>query len=296
MAMRHPAVFAMFIFTGASRHIMASSRHMATMLNQSSSGGIGGERDVHHMTVSVHDMTAVAAKGERPGAEHSQRLGEMYGARHPTRRTKVSNSESKFSLQARGSPVHRSLPLHSLAFGPWLWWQGLPPSQAKNALAPSANTSRTSRKIDGAFNGQEATGGGGAAQPSPTPTWLAWLWQGVTKVLSSSLARVLCCSMLACLPPLWARQRALPFALESYRCKPSRLSEVRASRYPAGCLAPRGRTGDGRRASLLLLVPWLAVCTAQGTICSNEPMVCDGTYSGTRLCAFARHPVSPAEL
>jgi len=38
--------------------------------------------------------------------------------------------------------------------------------------------------------------------------------------------------------------------------------------------------GGVRRASLLLLVPWLAVCTAQGTICSNEPTVCLGTYTG----------------
>ena len=101
MATRSPAVFAMFIFTGASRHV--APRHTATMLNQSSSGGIGGERD-------VHDMTAGAAKGETPTAKHIQRLGEMHGVRHPARRTKASNSESKFRLQARGSPVHRLSP------------------------------------------------------------------------------------------------------------------------------------------------------------------------------------------
>ena len=94
-------VFAMFIFTGASRHV--APRHTDTMLNQSSSGGIGGERD-------VHDMTAGAAKGETPTAKHIQRLGEMHGVRHPARRTKASNSESKFRLQARGSPVHRLSP------------------------------------------------------------------------------------------------------------------------------------------------------------------------------------------
>ena len=49
--------------------------------------------------------------------------------------------------------------------------------------------------------------------------------------------------------------------------------------------------GGVRRASLLLLVPWLAVCTAQGTICSNEPTVCLGTYTGIdnfrdHLCAL----------
>lgn len=97
----------------------------------------------------------------------------------------------------------------------------------------------------------------------------------------------MCCLVLVCPSLLLTRQRALPFALlESYRCKPSRLREVRASRCPAGRLAPGGRTGGVRRASLLLLVPWLAACTAAGTICSNEPTVCDGTYSGTSLCAL----------
>ena len=187
-----------------------------------------------------------------------------------------------------------SLPLHSLAFGPWIWWQDLPLSQAEDALATSANTSLTSRKNGGAFNGQEARGGCGGAQPSPTPTWQAWLWQGVTTVLSSALAFVLCGFVLVCLPLLWTRLCALPFALESYRCKPSRLSEVRASRCPAGRLAPRGRTGGVRRASLLLLAPWLAVCTAAGTICSNEPTVCDGTYSGITLCALPP-PLSPPQ-
>ena len=115
MATRYPAVIAMFIVTGASRNM--ALRHVATMLNQSSSGGIGGERDVHDMTVGVQDMTvgvqdmtAVAAKGVRPTAKRSQHLGETHGARHPARRSKVSSSESKFRLQARGSPVHRLSP------------------------------------------------------------------------------------------------------------------------------------------------------------------------------------------
>ena len=102
MATRYPAVFAMFIVTGASRHV--ASRHVATMLNHSSSGGISGERDVHDMTVGVHDMTV----GGASAVKQSQRLGEMHGAKHPTRRTKVSNSESR--LQARGSPLHRLSP------------------------------------------------------------------------------------------------------------------------------------------------------------------------------------------
>ena len=117
---------------------------------------------------------------------------------------------------------------------------------------------------------------------------LAWLWQGVTMVVPTVLACALCCLGLACPPLLWARQGALPFALlESYRSKPSSFSEMRASSCPAGRLAPGGRTVGGvRRASLLLLVPWLAVCTAAGTICSNATTACDGTYSGTGLCAL----------
>ena len=148
--------------------------------------------------------------------------------------------------------------------------------------------SQTSRKRDGACNEQEARGGacGGAQSP-----WQARLRQGVTTRISSALTCVHCCLVLACLSLLWTRRRALPFVHESCRCKPSCLSEVRASRWsPAGSLAPGGRNGGVRRASLLLLVPWLAVCTAGhtagGTICSTEPTVCDGTYSGAGLCAL----------
>ena len=108
MAKRYPTAFLMFIVTGATRQMALS--HMATMLNHTLSAGIGGERDVHDMTVGVHDMTGGAAKGVPPTAKRSQRLGEMHGARHPARRTKASNSESKFRLQARGSPVHRLSP------------------------------------------------------------------------------------------------------------------------------------------------------------------------------------------
>ena len=168
-------------------------------------------------------------------------------------------------------------------------------------MAPGANTSRTSRKTNGAFYEQEARGCCGGAQPSPTPTptWQGSLWQRVTTVLSPTLACVLCCLVLACLPLLWTRQCALPFVLEGHRCKPSRLSEVRASRCPAGRLAPDGRTGGVRRASLLLLVRWLTVCTAAGTVCSKEPTVCDGTYSLHYLCASPPPfppEVFPAEL
>ena len=87
MAKRYKTGFVMFVVTVASKHV--ASRKMATMLNHSSIGGIGGERDVHDMTVGFHNMTMGAAKEEAPAAEQSQRLGERHGSKHPTRRTKV---------------------------------------------------------------------------------------------------------------------------------------------------------------------------------------------------------------
>ena len=179
------------------------------------------------------------------------------------------------------SRLKESASLVATRYPAWIGWQGLPLSQAARS---SADTSRTSRKPDGAFNEQEARDGSCNGAQFP---WQAWLWQGVVKTgVSSALTCVHCCLVLACLSLLWTRRRALPFVLKSY-CKPSCLSEVRASRSsPAGSLAPGGRTGGVRRASLLLLVPWLAVCTAAGTICSNKPTVCDGSFSGTMLCAL----------
>jgi hypothetical protein len=55
------------------------------------------------MTMGVHDMTVGAAKGKPRTAKHSQRLGETHGS-------KVSNSEPKFRLQARGRPLRRRSP------------------------------------------------------------------------------------------------------------------------------------------------------------------------------------------
>ena len=95
MATRYLTVFVIFIVTNSSRQ--TGSTPMATLMNQSSSGGIGGERD-------VYDMTVGAAMEEAPTAQHSQCFGEMHGARHPARRSEVGNS--KFKLQARGSPLH----------------------------------------------------------------------------------------------------------------------------------------------------------------------------------------------
>ena len=208
------------------------------------------------------------------------------------------------SHQARG-PVDECSPASRLAHCPPCEWHAGSPYAALQPLFPSRYDgatgaaccptvsdpavlippSQTSRKRDGACNEQEARGGacGGAQSP-----WQARLRQGVTTRISSALTCVHCCLVLACLSLLWTRRRALPFGPESCRCKPSCLSEARASRWsPAGSLAPGGRNGGVRRASLLLLVPWLAVCTAGGgTLCSNEPTACDGTYSGTTLCAL----------
>ena len=43
--------------------------------------------------------------------------------------------------------------------------------------------------------------------------------------------------------------------------------------------------GVCRTALLLMLASWLGVCDAAGTVCSREPTVCNGTFSGTSLCA-----------
>ena len=204
------------------------------------------------------------------------------------------------SHQARG-PVDECSPASRLAHCPPCEWHAGSPYAALQPLLPSRYDGATGAaccptvsdpavlippsRTSSSLNEQEARGGacGGAQSP-----WQARLRQGVTTGISSALTCVHCCLVLACLSLLWTRRRALPFGLESCRCKPSCLIKARASRWsPAGSLAPGGRTvGRVRRASLLLLVPWLAVCTAAGTICSNEPTVCDGSFSGTELCAL----------
>ena len=56
--------------------------------------------------------------------------------------------------------------------------------------------------------------------------------------------------------------------------------------------------GACRTALLLILASWLGDCDASYTICSREPEVCNGTYSGTSLCAHTRcvPPLSTAAL
>ena len=98
MSKRYFAIFAMFIFAGSSRQM--APRQMATRWNQSSSKG---KRDAHDMTLGVHDMTVGDPQRRTPTAKYSQRLGEMHGS-------KVSNSEPKFRLQARGWPLRRRSP------------------------------------------------------------------------------------------------------------------------------------------------------------------------------------------
>ena len=65
------------------------------------------------------------------------------------------------------------------------------------------------------------------------------------------------------------------------------------------CDTEQGVTrGAWRTALLLILASWLGDCDASYTICSREPEVCNGTYSGTSLCAHTRcvPPLSTAAL
>ena len=66
--------------------------------------------------------------------------------------------------------------------------------------------------------------------------------------------------------------------------------EVCASRHASRRPRPRSthcgqKRGMRHDAPLLLLVAWLGVCSAKGTICSVKPSVCSGTYSSPSLCA-----------
>ena len=122
-------VVVIFSLAGSPRQV--ASRQMATVLNRLSSGGIG-EPDVHPV------MPLGAAKGEPPRGEHSQHLGVITDAKHSMRRTKMSKSKSK--LQARDSlQPGPTLPLHSLGFGPLVWWQGLTVSRTVDVTAPNEN-------------------------------------------------------------------------------------------------------------------------------------------------------------
>ena len=130
MAKTRTAVFVVLSLAGSLRQM--ASRQIATVLNRLSSGGIG-EPDVYPV------LPLGAAKGELPMGEYSQRLGVTNAIKHPIRRTKVSKSKSK--LQARDSlQPGPTLPLHSLAFEPLVWWQGLPVSRTADVVAPNENS------------------------------------------------------------------------------------------------------------------------------------------------------------
>ena len=74
---------------------------------------------------------------------------------------------------------------------------------------------------------------------------------------------------------------------------PRRASRHGSTRRPRPRSTQRGqKRGMRRNAPLLLLAAWLGVCSAKGTLCSVQPSVCSGTYSGISLCAAL--PLPPA--
>ena len=130
MAKTRTTIVVMFSLAGSPRQM--ASRQTATVLNRLSSGGIG-EPDVYPV------MPLGAAKGEPPTGEHSQHMGVITDAKHPMPRTKMSKSKSK--LQAHDSlQPGPTLPLHSLGFGPLVWWQGLTVGRTADVTAPNENT------------------------------------------------------------------------------------------------------------------------------------------------------------
>ena len=96
--------------------------------------------------------------------------------------------------------------------------------------------------------------------------------------------------LAVCLLLLLRTERASRVSGELRGCKPRGARGVCALRRAACRRLPRtayqGLTrGVCRTALLLMIASWLGVCAAAGTVCSNEPTICDGTYSSTYLCA-----------
>ena len=96
--------------------------------------------------------------------------------------------------------------------------------------------------------------------------------------------------LAVCLLLLLRTERASRVSGGLHGCKPRGARGVCALRRAACRRLPRttyhGPTrGVCRTALLLMLASWLGGCDAAGTVCSNEPTACDGTYSGTELCA-----------
>eukprot|EP00964_Phaeocystis_antarctica_P086972 scaffold55114_cov56-Phaeocystis_antarctica.AAC.1 len=102
-------------------------------------------------------------------------------------------------------------------------------------------------------------------------------------------AGVLGC-LAVCLLLLLRTERASRVSGGLRGCKPRGARGACASRRAVCRCLPRtayhGLTrGVCRTALLLMLASWLGGCDAAGTVCSREPTACDGTYSGTSLCA-----------
>ena len=100
---------------------------------------------------------------------------------------------------------------------------------------------------------------------------------------------VLCC-LAAFLLLLWHTKRTSSLGGALHGCKSRGTREVCAMKHATGSRRLRPThcgqgCGVSGVATLLMLATWLGGCAAAGTICSNEPTVCNGTYSGTSLCA-----------
>ena len=105
----------------------------------------------------------------------------------------------------------------------------------------------------------------------------------------ADIACTLCC-LVECMLLLWLTKTASGLGGEPRGCKPRGVCEACAPRRAASNPRPRPthrgqRSGLRRAALLLLLVAQLRAGAAAGTICSVMPTVCNGTFSGTTLCA-----------
>ena len=96
--------------------------------------------------------------------------------------------------------------------------------------------------------------------------------------------------LAVCLLLLLRTERASRVSGGLRGCKPRGARGVCALRR-AACRRLPGTAYTGltrgvcRTALLLVLASLLGGCDATGTVCSHEPTACNGTYSGTELCA-----------
>lgn len=98
------------------------------------------------------------------------------------------------------------------------------------------------------------------------------------------LGCVLCCSVMVLLLILRPnRAPSLSGVLHKGEVCAARRASHRRRPHSTHCGHKRGLR---RAAPLLLLAAWLGVSSAKGiTVCSVQPSVCSGTYSGISLCA-----------